>query len=210
MVSFINKNNIYLYRELPNQLSSLFGKMEIKYKDILFKQISEFKDYYISRCGKCLSYKKQFGTYIRLLTPIYTKKGYIEYAFYNNGCTYRRKAHRLVAHVFIPNIVNKPQINHKNGIRDDNRVENLEWCTNQENIKHSFDKLGRKSSNYNKFGKNNNRTKQVLQLDIDGNVVKKWDSMSDIQKKLGYSVSSVSRWCNNQAKLRNNFIWRFE
>lgn len=59
---------------------------------------------------------------------------------------YDRKVHRLVAAAFIPNVGNRPQVNHLNGVRTDNRSANLEWSTCAENIRHSFDKLARKSN----------------------------------------------------------------
>lgn len=79
--------------------------------------------------GKPLTQKLPY----RLLSlATITHKGYIQVRF--NGRIYM--AHRVIGLAFIPNPKNLPQINHKNGIKTDNRAENLEWCTNQENRDH--------------------------------------------------------------------------
>lgn len=69
-----------------------------------------------------------------------TSSGYCMAYLYRNGDREAVLVHRLVAIAFIPNPDNKPFINHKNGIKDDNRVENLEWCTSSENVRHALNK----------------------------------------------------------------------
>lgn len=72
-----------------------------------------------------------------------TVEGYTRIVFMKEHIKKRYMCHRIVAEMFIPNPENKPYVNHINGITSDNRAENLEWCTQAENERHSVDTLGK-------------------------------------------------------------------
>ena len=71
-----------------------------------------------------------------LLKLIYDKDGYVVVNLYKNGIRARKKVHRLVTEAFIPNPNGLPQVNHRDEVKDNNNVENLEWCTSKYNNNH--------------------------------------------------------------------------
>ena len=105
----------------------------------IWKDIFGFEGYYqISNYGRVKSLKRKGVAQERLLRERIDKKGYIHYALKKDNKTCEVKAHRLVAIHFIPNLYNKPQVNHIDGNKRNNYFLNLEWVTNGENQIHSY------------------------------------------------------------------------
>jgi len=96
-------------------------------------ETKQFGNYIVYSDGRVYSVKRSV-----FLKPFDNGKGYQKVTLSNKGISKSYKVYRLVAECFIPKVEGKNQVNHKNGIKSDNRVENLEWCNNSENQKHSW------------------------------------------------------------------------
>lgn len=101
----------------------------------IWKDVKEFEGHYqVSNLGNVRSIK--FG---KILPIVETNKfGYKKFMLRKPNYKKIVFTHRVVAECFINNPLNKPFVNHKNSIKNDNNIENLEWCTASENLKHSF------------------------------------------------------------------------
>jgi hypothetical protein len=104
--------------------------------------------------------------------------------------------HRLVAIAFIPNPLNLPKVNHKDENKSNPLAENLEWCTQQYNATYGN---GPKVKN-----------SKVVQYNLDGRIIKEWESMKDASLATGVKYQSISRCCRHGRKTAGGYIWKYE
>lgn len=118
--------------------------------------------------------------------------------------------HRLIAIAFIPNPENKPFINHINANGFDNRIENLEWCTQSENIKHAY-KMGAPSPKpmLGRTGYDSSTGKEIIQMDMEGNIIKKYGSGMQAAKELNLSQAKISECARGKKIQYNGYKWKY-
>lgn len=153
--------------------------MEEIWKDIIWYEWI----YKISNLWRIKSLWNIFNRKEKILKTYTDYKWYDSIWLYKNWLFKKYKIHRLVAKAFIPNPYNKSEVNHINHIRNDNRMENLEWCTTAENARH-------KKKNHILLA---NKFNYIIQkYDLNWNVIKSYNNINEIIIELW--INTIDNW----------------
>ena len=161
-----------------------------------FLPIHNFEGLYsISDNGEIFGHKRK-----KLVKQRINKFGYNTIKLCKNSKLYYFMIHRLVAETFIPNPNNLPQVNHIDGNKQNNCVDNLEWCTQSYNMKHAY-----------KLGLEKPKCKKVYQFDINKKLIREHNSIKNANISMGLSKrsNSIIYHCKN-GKPYKGYLWSFE
>ena len=145
-----------------------------------------------------------------------SREGYARVSLFKNGISKKYSVHRLVAIVFIDNKENKSDVNHKDGNKLNNNINNLEWVSKSENVKHSINILKNKNG-LKHYEKGNNwykeknieppASKSVLMYDKENNLIQEFKTVTEAGLFLNKHPSQISHYIN---KKRNNRFYNFK
>ena len=162
---------------------------------IRWKSIKNFPNYSVSTKGEIWSSKSN-----RKLSPYKSGQGYKAIVLCLNGKKYRRYIHRLIGEVFL-NLKKNQEINHINGLKNDNRLENLEVCDKSHNMKHSY-KLGLHIPYKRDGGQNPNAKISKFDVDDIRNLFKNGKTLKEVARRYNMSISGVH-------KIKNGITWSY-
>jgi sulfur relay (sulfurtransferase) DsrF/TusC family protein len=163
--------------------------------------------YMVSNFGRILRTKKSKGTTgNNILTPLKNISG-LYVTLYNCGKNIHKKIHRLVLESFMGINNEKSQVNHIDGNRWNNHINNLEWCTSSENIWHSHNVLYR---DFSAYGENHKNSMTVSQYDINNNLINIYGSVNEAGRQLNISFSNIAKCARGERKIAGGFIWKYE
>lgn len=170
----------------------------------IWKNIKGFENLYqVSNKGRIKSFRKSnkfFNQPFHFLTPSKNQQGYNTVTLYKeNKERHKFLVHRLVAEAFIPNLQNYPCINHKDENKDNNCVDNLEWCTYQYNNAYGTAKLRAIKT----------KGKKVNQYSVDGIWIASYLSVGIAAKLLNISSTSIKDCCNGKCEFAHGYKWEY-
>lgn len=158
----------------------------------IWKPVAGYEGIYeVSNMGRVKSRRK-------IISSVDDGKGYLRLHLSKNGITKSFRVHRLVAEAFVPNSDVSLKVNHIDGNKKNNRSDNLEWCTQAENVAHAYS---------NGLSTRNN-PRQVKAIDLNGNV-QYFTSQCDASRKTGVAQQNISLCCKGKIKSAGGYIWQY-
>lgn len=163
----------------------------------IYKEIEGYEGLYeVSNLGNVKSLISN-----KILKPIKDKDCYLFVGLYQQGKLKHHRVHRLVAEAFIENPNNLTEINHKDENKQNNTIENLEWCTREYNLAYGTHNQRSAASRIN----HPKRSKQVLCVETG----KIYPSTRDVARQLGFSQGNISQYCNGKLKQAYGYTWKY-
>lgn len=144
--------------------------------------------------------------------------GYLSVELFKNKTRKRLLIHRLVAQAFIPNLDNLPQVNHKDENRQNNEVDNLEWCTPKYNMNYGngaktrHSKIDYSTEKRKEIARKNGATvkKCIIQLSKDNEYINKFESIKQASKALKIDASHICDVAKGKRKSAGGYVWKYE
>ena len=171
-----------------------------------FRFIVGFEKYSACTNGHIYSNNYNHTGKTKILKEQLDKDVYPYIRLVKSGKYYKKMVHRLIAETFISKSEENLQVNHKNGVKTDNRVENLEWCTCKENILHGYKILGKRPTpkmieDFTIRSRWENNPKSKINYDIANKIRtdrKGGYLLKDLSSKYKLSISQISQICNGK------------
>lgn len=172
----------------------------------VFQPVEEYEGLYeVSNYGNVRSLNYNHTGKERILKPIKDSSGYPQVNLYKNGKRKMFQVHRLECEAFIPNPDNLSQVNHKDENKENNRVENLEWCTAGYNV--NYGTRNKRIADKNRNGK---LSIPVLQYSLNGEFIREFPSTMQAQRDLGFDNSNISKCCNGKLNSAYGYKWCYK
>ena len=173
-----------------------------------WKPVVGFEGYYeVSDLGRVRSIGREYVDAVgvkrhykgKILSLIDEGRGYHSVMLSAKGRKCHFRVCRAVAQAWIPNPNNYPQVNHKDENKGNNRVSNLEWCTENYNTNYGTCLERRAAS----------RSKPVAQYDLNMRLIRVWPSIKSAEATLGIDNSHITRCCRGKLSKTGGYIWRY-